>query len=83
MIKKINTTDDSSDPVFVSTIGQRIELRIGYANRGETRFAALRLSEARAIAEELIRQAEALAEANKKKQAQKDFLKVEGLDDLF
>ena len=60
-------TSDPADPVFVDTIGQRIELRIGYPARGETRLVMLKLSEARKVAEALISHADSLAEANRRK----------------
>ncbi|HEY2381270.1 MAG TPA: hypothetical protein VGK48_08835 [Terriglobia bacterium] len=80
---RIQTSDDPTDPVIISTEGQRIELRIGAARQGETRVAMLKISEARKVALELLLQAENLADENIAKKKRAELLKAEGVEGLF
>ncbi len=83
MKTNLSTSVDPTDSITISTIGQRIELRIDAPDRGVTRIAMLTVSEARKLAEALTTHADALTEANKAKKEREDRLKADGLKDLF
>lgn len=65
---KIPNSDDPADEITASSppFSQRIELRIGWAERCVTRVAKLKITEARKVGQELIKQADELAESNRR-----------------